>query len=102
METLINAAKKGDMKLIEDAIAYKVELDKQDINGVTALIYASYEGHYEVVVTLLKAGAKINSTDVNNGTGSLTFALSSSSSFFSLSIIYIILQFCSNPFIHLI
>ena len=66
----IKAAKKGDLDelklLFENE---KTLLDARDSDGSTALHCASWKGHPEVVVFLLKAGADVHSSNNNEHWG---------------------------------
>ena len=55
------AAKKDETAAVETLVThYKGDPDKQDNNGLTALMYASQNGHSKVVQILLKGGADPN------------------------------------------
>ena len=52
-----DAARRGDVAMIDTFIESGYTLDIQDSKGYTALILAAYNGHPEAVEHLLKAGA---------------------------------------------
>ena len=54
---LIRATQRGNLDLVHTYIQQGVDLDKQDIEGKTALIWAAYLGHVPIFKALLKAGA---------------------------------------------
>lgn len=52
-----NAAREGDMEVLELFIESRYDLDTQDTKGYSALILATYYGHLNAVERLLTAGA---------------------------------------------
>ncbi|KAG9284083.1 hypothetical protein G9A89_022857 [Geosiphon pyriformis] len=54
-------------KMLENSRKY-IDIDAQDENGTTPLIYASCFGHESIVFTLLEAGAKVDAHDRNGWT----------------------------------
>lgn len=58
---LMIAAKRGDMANVERIIFEGVDLDDQSAYGWTALMFALWQGHENVVRLLVEAGADINS-----------------------------------------
>ena len=64
---LHNAAKNGDLKRVEEILKKSTEkLNEKDSGGCTPLLYASGDGHLEVVVKLVESGAIVNEKD-NDG-----------------------------------
>jgi len=64
VEDLCVAARVGDLKRVQEILKEgKVDINKKDKNGNTALIWASQEGHIEIVKSLLANGANINEKD---------------------------------------
>jgi hypothetical protein len=57
---LIQAANKGDVRLIQQLISEGVDLDTRDYNNRTSLMLAARYGHVEVLKLLLAAGADPN------------------------------------------
>ena len=57
------ASKNGDIEIVKEEIALGENINIQDEDGATALIYASYNGNMEVVRELIKYGANINIKD---------------------------------------
>ena len=57
---LILAAVRGDLARVEELIAWHADLHATVIWGKTALMYASTNGHVEVVCALLAAGASVD------------------------------------------
>ncbi|CAG8433018.1 6318_t:CDS:2 [Ambispora gerdemannii] len=54
-------------KMLENARSY-IDIDAQDEDGITPLIYAACFGHNSVAYTLIEAGAKVDSQDRNGWT----------------------------------
>jgi ankyrin repeat protein len=66
----IKAAKKGDIEKLKSLLkSEKALLDARDTDGSTALHCATWKGHREVVIFLLKAGADINTHNNNDHWG---------------------------------
>jgi hypothetical protein len=68
-EPLVEAARSGDEKAIKSMLSQKdvkAFIDHQDGDGRTALMWAAYGGHTEVVKLLLDKGAHVNVQD-NDG-----------------------------------
>ena len=57
---LLVAARRGDVKAVDAAIAARADLEAVDGQGRTPLIRAALYGHAPVVARLAKAGAKLN------------------------------------------
>ncbi len=57
---LLVAARRGDLKTVDAAIAARVDLEATDGLGRTPLIRAALYGHAPIVVRLAKAGAKLD------------------------------------------
>jgi ankyrin repeat protein len=72
-----DAALKGEIKTVREAIEQKVELDAADAEGRTALQLASYDGHTDVVRTLLDCNSVIDHRD-GVGRTALMYAASGS------------------------
>lgn len=69
---LMNAAASDDAELIEEYLAEEAEIEAQDIDGSTALLWAVQMNSYEAAVTLLENGADPNTVDFYEGTPLLT------------------------------
>lgn len=59
-DALYVAAKHGDVQALQTLTVDKRNLDKPDVDGWTALMYATHAGHIQMVDMLLKAGASPN------------------------------------------
>ncbi len=70
---LIEAAQTGDAKLVKSLIDAGANVDLQDRDGNTALIWAAYSGYKDIVIMLVEAGANINHKNKKNDTA-LMFA----------------------------
>jgi ankyrin repeat protein len=62
VDPVLVAARRGDIKGIEAAIAQRANLDAVDGGGVTAVMRAAANGYPEVITRLAKAGAKLELT----------------------------------------
>jgi ankyrin repeat protein len=60
---LISTAKRGDVREVERLIRIGIDLDIRDNWGWTALIWASFYNHGEVVKLLIEAGVNLNIRD---------------------------------------
>ncbi len=56
--SIFKAAERGNLKVIQNMIANRVNLDQQDANGNTPLIIAAINGRTEVMDALIRAGAQ--------------------------------------------
>ncbi|MFJ2333072.1 ankyrin repeat domain-containing protein [Pseudomonas helleri] len=63
-----DAARRGDVVMLDTFIDSHFDLDAQDSKGYTALILAAYNGHDEAVEHLLKAGANACAQDLRGNT----------------------------------
>jgi ankyrin repeat protein len=75
-EKLILAAKQGDLKSVSSYLCNlhrQVDVNAKDGKGNTALSYATYFGHIDIVERLLKATADVNATN-DDGYTPLMFA----------------------------
>jgi ankyrin repeat protein len=70
---LITAAAAGDLALVGSLIAAKADVHGKTDDGETALMYAVWGDHAEVVKALLAAGADVNTRN-NNGVTALIVA----------------------------
>ncbi|MBS0627103.1 MAG: ankyrin repeat domain-containing protein, partial [Verrucomicrobia bacterium] len=62
------AARSGDIESVERLIKAGANINKAKLNGLTALMAASFFGHIEVVKKLLEAGADVNLVNSNHET----------------------------------
>ena len=72
-EYLLAAAKAGNSVGVEAAIAAGADVNTSDNNGNTALIWAAFKGHANIVILLLNRGADVNATN-NDGITALMWA----------------------------
>ncbi|MEC8881911.1 MAG: ankyrin repeat domain-containing protein [Pseudomonadota bacterium] len=70
---LLIAAKTGDIKTTQECIDAKFDINKEDKNGMTALLHACKRGHYEIAKLLIANGAKKDKED-NEGMTALIYA----------------------------
>jgi ankyrin repeat protein len=56
---LLRTASRGDIFKVKRHLTAEVDVDRQCKDGKTALIYASYNSHREVVRLLIAAGAEV-------------------------------------------
>ncbi len=75
-EQLWQAARKGDLQAIKDALKQGADVNAKTPYGVTALHFAADKGHAEVVKLLLENKAKVNEKDTFYGTTPITWASS--------------------------
>ena len=59
MSDLVNASKNGDLARVQKLIGEGADVDKDHAWGDTPLLWASRNGHLEVVRVLLDANAKV-------------------------------------------
>ena len=57
---LMKVSDQGDKRLVKALLAIGADVNYSDVNGESAISYASYEGHLTIVKALLKAGADVN------------------------------------------
>jgi len=57
---LVRNAKKGNLMAIQSAVQENVNLNEGDMSEQTALMWACWQGHSDVVNELLKAGADVD------------------------------------------
>lgn len=63
-EKLIEAVKQGNLADVKSiAAAHRECINQRDATGATALHYAAFSGHREVVQALVQCGADINAAD---------------------------------------
>lgn len=65
--TLINAAKAGKFKLVQELLNAGIDVNMKDGDGATPLIYACIGGHKDVTKMLLMAGANTDTQDLQHG-----------------------------------
>ncbi len=64
LDRLIEAAKQGELENVRRIVENRPELiNSRDEHGATALHYAAFGGHRDVVMLLIKNGADINARD---------------------------------------
>ena len=59
-QQFINAAGTGDYKTVENFLTEGLSVDIRASDGSTALIYAAYNGHFNIVKILIANGADVN------------------------------------------
>lgn len=62
---LVDCASRGDISGVSECLANGVSANATH-KGATALMLACKNGHYEVALTLITAGADINAKDIND------------------------------------
>ena len=65
---IIEAIKQNNIKLVKELIKVNANVNLQDEDGSSALIWASYNGNIKIVKKLIKVGANINLQDNNEYT----------------------------------
>ncbi len=74
-ELLRKSSLEGDVGTVSELLARNVDVNSLDQDGRTALMFAAFNGHLEIVIALYEAGTKINLQDYN-GRSALMFASS--------------------------
>ena len=64
--SLLEAARKGDIEQVRQLIKDGADVDQQNDDGQTALMWVAFNGHKECLRELLNAGA---STDIQDKNG---------------------------------
>ena len=59
-ENFLQASKYGNIEKVKELLALGIDINIKDVEGWTALIWASYMGNTEIVRELIKAGANLN------------------------------------------
>lgn len=72
-EQFFNSAKNGDTKVVKLFVEAGMDPNVKNVDGQTALMFASYSGHIDTVKLLLGNGAYINIVD-KFGDSALTWA----------------------------
>ena len=62
------AAETGDLAGVQAELDKGVDVDKEDLSGLTPLHYAAREGHKEITDLLLTNGADVNAKNDEGGT----------------------------------
>jgi ankyrin repeat protein len=73
---LLEKATKGHVKVVTLLLRYGAEYDRQDKDGITAIMFASYHGHVHAVKALLNAGTN---ADIINKAGKTAMQLARAS-----------------------
>ena len=73
-QALIEAAKKGDLKQVQELLEKGADVNAKGMFGQTALMEAANKGHLEVVRLVLKKGADVNTRE-NSGETALMEAV---------------------------
>lgn len=69
---LLEAASAGDYAIVADCLKKGVDVNTENWDGTTALMYATAEGYKSVVRLLLEKGAKVNAKPMNGYTALIT------------------------------
>jgi hypothetical protein len=67
-DSLINAAKKGDLSDVRNLLEMGLQVDTRAQWGMTPLMWAASKGHINVVKFLLMRKAEVNAVSTNNST----------------------------------
>jgi len=67
-DDIVEAAKKGNSGIVRKLIKEGVDVNTQDSNGMTALIYAISDSYLIIVKDLIEAGANVNLVNNYNNT----------------------------------
>ncbi|QIQ20548.1 ankyrin repeat domain-containing protein [Zophobihabitans entericus] len=62
-QRFLSAAEKGQLEILKDCLAKKVDINITNRQGRTAIVIASLNKHYECVAYLITAGADVNKQD---------------------------------------
>ncbi len=65
---LLEAASEGDLKFVQEAVRSNINVNVQDSDGVTPLLYAAEAGNHEILQLLLDAGADPAVKDLDGNT----------------------------------
>lgn len=65
---LVLSARRGDLEAVEKFVNDGIDINQNNINGVTALMVSVYNKHYPIVKYLLEKGADINFKDAYGNT----------------------------------
>ncbi len=91
-QSLRDASLEGQIDLMVAAVGDGAQIDAQDVDGRTALMYAAFNGHTDCVRWLLERGAAVGTCE-NLGRTALMFA--STGPF--PETVELLLEFASNP-----
>ncbi len=69
---LIEAAKNGELQVVERLLSSGAQVNEQDDQGWTPLNWAASNGNVEIVTLLLEHGADVTMTDRDNRTSLMT------------------------------
>jgi len=70
-ESFRQAALEGDLDKVQLLLKQRVKCDVSDQEGHTALMFAAYNGHSEIILALLDAGAEVDQKDLMDRTALL-------------------------------
>lgn len=68
MSSLTEAGWNGDLYRVKELISKGVDLDDKEVDGCTALMYASMFGYLLIVQELIRSGVNVNTRNVKNQT----------------------------------
>ena len=74
-ESLLDAARRGDVTAVRAALDSRIDVNSQNKYGVTALGFAAERGFFDVVRLLVERGADVNAVDSFYGSRPVDFAL---------------------------